>query len=233
MDDRERALRRAAELGLEYLAGVEERHVGARADATQIRERLPAALPDGPMDPVAVIEELAAAVDPGLVASAGPRYFGFVVGGALPAAAAADWLTTAWGQNAALHALSPAAAAAEETAGAWMLELLGLPRDASVGLPTGAGLGNAVGLAAGRHAVLAREGWDVEANGLYGAPEITVVIGEEAHATLLTALQYLGLGRDRVVRVPTDDQGRMKPMRLAPRSARSRARSSSPRRPAT
>jgi len=132
-----------------------------------------------------------------------------VVGGQLPASAAADWLTTAWGQNAVVHALSPAAAATEETAGAWMLELLGLPRDASVGLPTGAGLGNAIGLAAARHAVLAREGWDVEASGLYGAPEITVVIGEEAHATLLTALQYLGLGRDRVIRVATDDQGQM------------------------
>jgi glutamate/tyrosine decarboxylase-like PLP-dependent enzyme len=127
----------------------------------------------------------------------------------VPAAAAADWLTTAWGQNAGLHALSPAAAAAEEVAGTWMLELLGLPRDASVGLPTGAGLGNAVGLAAGRHALLAREDWDVEAKGLYGAPEITVVVGEEAHATLLTALQYLGLGRDRVVRIPTDDQGQI------------------------
>jgi len=211
MDDRERALRRAAEIGLEYLAGVGERHVGARADAAQIRERLPAMLPDEPMDPVAVVEELATAVDPGIVATAGPRYFGFVVGGQLPAAAGADWLTGAWGQNAVVHALSPAAAAAEETAGAWMLDLLGLPRDASVGLPTGAGLGNAVGLAAGRHAVLAREGWDVEAKGLYGAPEITVVVGEEAHATLLTALQYLGLGRERVVKVPTDDQGRMRP----------------------
>jgi glutamate/tyrosine decarboxylase-like PLP-dependent enzyme len=210
MDDRERALRRAADLGLEYLAGLAERHVGPRAEAAEIRERLPTALPEGPLDAVAVVEELAAAVEPGLVASVGPRYFGFVVGGALPAAAAADWLTGAWGQNAVVHALSPAAAAVEETAGAWMLELLDLPRDASVGLPTGAGLGNAVGLAAGRHAVLEREGWDVEASGLYGAPEITVVIGEEAHATLLTALQYLGLGRDRVVRVPTDDQGRMR-----------------------
>jgi glutamate/tyrosine decarboxylase-like PLP-dependent enzyme len=209
MDDRERALRRAAELGLEYLAGVAERHVGARADAATIRQRLPADLPEGPMDPVAVVEELAAAADPGIVASVGPRYFGFVVGGALPASAAADWLTGAWGQNAVVHALSPAAAAAEATAGAWMLELLDLPLNASVGLPTGAGLGNAVGLAAARHAVLEREGWDVEARGLYGSPEITVVIGEEGHATLLTALQYLGLGRDRVVRVPTDDQGRM------------------------
>jgi glutamate/tyrosine decarboxylase-like PLP-dependent enzyme len=209
MDDRERALRRAAEIGLDYLAGLADRHVGARADAAAIRERLPAELPEGPMDPVAVIEELAAAADPGVVASVGPRYFGFVVGGQLPASAAADWLTTAWGQNAVVHALSPAAAATEETAGAWMLELLGLPRDASVGLPTGAGLGNAIGLAAARHVVLAKESWDVEASGLYGAPEITVVIGEEAHATLLTALQYLGLGRDRVIRVATDDQGQM------------------------
>jgi glutamate/tyrosine decarboxylase-like PLP-dependent enzyme len=210
MDDRERAMRRAAEVGLEYLAGLGERHVGPRATASELRDRLPAGLPDGPMDPAAVIDELATVLDPGLVASLGPRYFGFVIGGQLPASAAADWLTAAWGQNAALHALSPAAAAIEETVAAWMLELLALPSDASVGLPTGAGLGNAVGLAAGRHAVLQREGWDVEADGLYGAPEVTVVIGEEAHATLLTALQYLGLGRDRVLKVATDDQGRMR-----------------------
>jgi glutamate/tyrosine decarboxylase-like PLP-dependent enzyme len=208
-DDRDRALQRASELGRDYLRGLDGRPVGARTNAAAIRERLGGALPESGSDPVAVIEELAAAVDPGLVASLGPRYFGFVIGGQLPAAAAADWLTTAWGQNAVVHAASPAGAAVEEVAGAWMLELLGLPRDASVGLPTGAGLGNAVGLAAARHAVLARAGWDVEAAGLYGAPEITVLIGEEAHATVLTALQYLGLGRDRVVRVPTDDQGRM------------------------
>ena len=210
MDDRERAMRRAAELGLEYLATIGERHVGPRLDAAAIRGRLPDALPPDGMDPTAVVEELAGALDPGIVASVGPRYFGFVVGGALPAAVAADWLTAAWGQNAALHASAPAAAAAEEVAGGWMLDLLDLPRDASVGLPTGAGLGNTVGIAAGRHALLAREGWDVETRGLYGAPEITVVIGEEAHATLLTSLQYLGLGRDRVVRVPVDEQGRMR-----------------------
>ena len=209
MDERSAALRRAAELGLEFLDGLSERHVGARADSAALRARLDGALPENGTDAVQVVEELAAAVDPGLVASAGPRYFGFVIGGALPAAAAADWLATAWGQNAALHALSPAAAAVEEVAGRWMLDLLGLPADASFGLPTGAGLGNTVGLAAGRHAVLARVGWDVESLGLYDAPPITVLVGEEAHATLLTALQYLGLGRDRVVRVPTDDQGRM------------------------
>lgn len=211
MDEREAALRRAAELGLAYLRDVGERHVGPRADAATIRERLGTALPEAGTDPVRVVEELAAAVDPGIVASVGPRYYGFVVGGALPAAAGADWLTGAWGQNAALHALSPAAAAAEQVAGEWMLDLLGLPAGASFGLPTGAGLGNAIGLAAGRHAVLARAGWDVEARGLYGAPEITVIMGDEAHATVLTALQYLGLGRERVTRVPADGQGRLRP----------------------
>ena len=208
-DEREDALRAAFELGLEFLRGVGDRHVGATATASQIQARLGGALPEQGMDPTEVVRQLAAAVDDGIVATVGPRYFGFVIGGALPAAAAADVLTTAWGQNGALHALSPAAAAAEQVAGEWMLELLGLPATASTGLPTGAGLGNAVGIAAGRHAVLQREGWDVEARGLYGAPEITVIIGDEAHATALTALQYLGLGRERVVRVATDQNGQM------------------------
>jgi glutamate/tyrosine decarboxylase-like PLP-dependent enzyme len=214
-DERERALRTAFDIGLDYLRGVGERHVGATANASAIRGRLETRLPEHGTDAVDVVRELAEAVEPGIVASVGPRYFGFVIGGALPAAAAADVLTTAWGQNGALHALSPAAAAAEEVAGEWMLELLGLPATASTGLPTGAGLGNAVGIAAGRHAVLQREGWDVEARGLYGAPEISVVIGDEAHATALTALQYLGLGRERVLRIPTDAQGRMRADALA------------------
>ncbi|HEX6654629.1 MAG TPA: pyridoxal-dependent decarboxylase, partial [Candidatus Limnocylindria bacterium] len=214
-DEREEALRVAFDLGLDYLRGVGERHVGATANASAIRQRLVTALPEQGMDAAQVVRDLAEAVDPGIVATAGPRYFGFVIGGVLPAAAAADVLTMAWGQNGALHALSPASAAAEEVAGEWMLELLGLPPTASTGLPTGAGLGNAVGIAAGRHAVLQREGWDVEARGLYGAPEITVVIGDEAHATALTALQYLGLGRDRVVRIPTDEQGQMRADALA------------------
>jgi glutamate/tyrosine decarboxylase-like PLP-dependent enzyme len=209
-DERERALSDAFAIGLDYLRTLPDRHVGALANADAVRERLGTTLPDGPEDAASVVAALADAVDPGLVASAGPRYYGFVIGGALPAAVAADVLTAAWGQNGALHALSPAAAAAEQVAGEWMLDLLGLPADASFGLPTGAGLGNAVGLAAGRHAVLARIGWDVERLGLYGAPEIQVVVGEEAHATLLTALQYLGLGRDRVTIVPTDEQGRMR-----------------------
>ena len=203
-------MRRAAALGLEFLGSLDERHVGARTDAASLATQLGGPLPEDGQDPEAVVEEMARVLDPGLVASVGPRYFGFVVGGALPASAAADWLTGAWSQNAVLHALSPAAAAAELVAGAWMLDLLGLPPNAGVGFPTGAGLGNAVGLAAARHAVLSRAGWDVEARGLYGAPEIRVVIGADAHSTLLTALQYLGLGRERVVRIPADDQGRMR-----------------------
>jgi glutamate/tyrosine decarboxylase-like PLP-dependent enzyme len=210
MSERDAGLEQAVERGLAFLRDLDGRHVGPRAVASEIAARLGGPLPDGGTDPRAVIEELATAADPGIVASAGPRYFGFVVGGVLPAALAADVLTAMWSQNGALHALSPAAAAAEQVAGGWMLELLGLPAEASFGLPTGAGLGNAVGLAAGRHAVLRRAGWDVEADGLYGAPEVRVVIGEEAHATVLTALQYLGLGRERVAAVPADAQGRMR-----------------------
>lgn len=210
MDDATaRLLRETAERAIEYLSGLDARHVGAIEDADAIAQRL-RGLPDGPQDPTAVIGQIASEVDGGLVASAGPRYFGFVIGGALPASVAADWLSAAWDQNGALYALSPAAAAAEQVAGEWMLDLLGLPADWSFGLPTGAGLGNAVGLAAGRHAVLAKLGWDVETKGLYGAPEIEVICGAEAHATALSALQYLGLGRDRVTRVPVDDQGAMR-----------------------
>jgi glutamate/tyrosine decarboxylase-like PLP-dependent enzyme len=205
-----RVLRETAERAIAYLDGVGERHVGATQDAEAIAARLRVPLPEAAEDPAAVVGRLATDVDPGLVASAGPRYFGFVIGGALPASVAADWLAAAWDQNAALHALSPAAAAAEQVAGEWMLELLGLPADWSIGLPTGAGLGNAVGLAAGRHVVLQQLGWDVETHGLYGAPEIEVICGAEAHATALSALQYLGLGRERVTRVPVDDQGAMR-----------------------
>jgi glutamate/tyrosine decarboxylase-like PLP-dependent enzyme len=146
---------------------------------------------------------------------AGPRYFGFVIGGAVPASVSADWMTAAWDQNAFGVAMAPAAAAAERVAGEWMLDLLGLPAAASVGLPTGAGLANAVGIAAGRHAVLQRAGWDVEARGLYGAPEIEVIAGAEAHATIDTALAYLGLGRERVTRIPADGQGAMRADALA------------------
>jgi glutamate/tyrosine decarboxylase-like PLP-dependent enzyme len=210
VDDRERAIRRASELALEFLEGLDERHVGALTDDVGLVAQLGGALPDEGEDPQQVVEEMARAFDPGLVASAGPRYFGFVIGGSLPAAAGADLLTGAWAQNANLHALSPAAAAAELVVGPWMLDLLGLPSDASFGFPTGAAMGSMAGLAVGRHVVLGRVGWDVEGRGLYGAPEIKVIVGDEVHSTLLAGLQYLGLGRERLIRIPTDEQGRMR-----------------------
>ena len=203
-------LRRTADRAADFLRHLSERHVGATEGATTIAQRLRRPFPETATDAATVLEQLVSDVDPGLVASAGPRYFGFVIGGALPASVAVDWMAAVWDQNAGLYALSPAAAAAEEVAGEWMLELLGLPAGWSTGLPTGAGLGNAVGLAAGRHVVLRRAGWDVEARGLYGAPEIEVIVGDEAHATVLTALQYLGLGRERVTKIPADDQGAMR-----------------------
>jgi glutamate/tyrosine decarboxylase-like PLP-dependent enzyme len=166
--DQTALLKRAAELSLAFLASLPARHVGARATGAAIAERLRMPLPEGSEDPVAVIEQMARDFDPGLVASAGPRYFGFVIGGALPASIAADWLAATWDQNAAMHVMSPAAAAAEEVAGAWMKELLGIPQGTSHGITTGAGLANAVGIVTGRHVVLRELGWDVEARGLYG-----------------------------------------------------------------
>jgi glutamate/tyrosine decarboxylase-like PLP-dependent enzyme len=168
-------------------------------------------------DPVEVIDDLVSAADPGLVASAGPRYFGFVIGGGLPVALAADWLTSAWDQNAGLYVSSPAAAVIEEVVASWLLDVLGLPTTSSVGFVTGAMMANFTTLAAARHEVLARVGWDVEERGLIGAPPVHVVIGEEAHVTINRSLGLLGLGRSRVTRVPADDQGRMRagPLREA------------------
>jgi glutamate/tyrosine decarboxylase-like PLP-dependent enzyme len=152
--------------------------------------------------------------DRGIVATAGPRYFGFVVGGSLPVAVAADWLTAAWDQNAGLYVLSPANSVIEETAGRWLAELFGLPSGVSVGFVTGCQAANFSGIAAARHALLERAGWDVERRGLFGAPEVEVVLGAEAHVTVHTALQMLGLGSERVHRVEVDGQGRMLPADL-------------------
>jgi glutamate/tyrosine decarboxylase-like PLP-dependent enzyme len=173
-------------------------------------DRLGGLLPDGPSDADAVLRLLDRAASPATVASAGPRYFGFVTGGTLPAALGASVLATAWDQNACLEVMSPAASALEQAASQWVLELLALPPDAAVGFTTGATMGNFTALAAARQAVLAGVGWDVAERGLFGAPEITVVVGEEVHASLLKALGLLGLGRSRVVRVPVDRQGRMR-----------------------
>jgi glutamate/tyrosine decarboxylase-like PLP-dependent enzyme len=210
VDDRTAVLRQATELAVDYLEGVDDRPVGRPIGVDGLRDALGLPLPAAGADPDLVLHELASAVDPGLIASAGPRYFGFVVGGSLPAALAADWLTGAWDQNAGLYVLSPAAATVEEVVAGWLTELFGLPSGTSVGLTTGATMANFTALAAARHALLRREGWDVERQGLFGAPEIPVVVGEEAHVTIHVALQMLGLGRERVLKVPTDDQGRMR-----------------------
>ena len=214
---------------------LDERPVARPVDLAALRAAMGGPLPDGPTDPVRVIEDLAAAADPGLVATAGPRYFGFVIGGSLPAALGADWLTSAWDQNAALYVMSPAAAVAEEVAAGWLVELLDLPAGTSVGFVTGATMANFTALAAARHAVLARVGWDVERLGLQGAPPVTVVTHAGTHVTVYASLQMLGLGRegDRVRRIAADDQGRMRPDALREVWPRSTARSSCAPRPAT
>ncbi|WP_051324279.1 pyridoxal phosphate-dependent decarboxylase family protein [Candidatus Solirubrobacter pratensis] len=194
-------LARASEHAVAFLEGLPERHAGAVADPEALRIALSA---EG-VDAATVIDDLVAAVEPGLVASPGPRYFGFVTGGVLPAALAADWLTAAWDQNAGLYATSPAAAVAEEVAAGWLLDVLGLPAGAGVGMVTGAQMANFTCLAVARDEVLRRAGWDVARDGLNGAPRIDVVVGEEAHTTIFRALRMLGLGEPR--RVPVDGQG--------------------------
>jgi len=209
-------LRHTTELATAYLASLETRPVSGQVDLAALRSAMGGPLPDGPTDPAEVIDALARAADPGLVATAGSRYFGFVIGGAMPAALAADWLTGTWDQNAGLYAISPAAAVAEEVAAGWLLDLLGLPSDASVGFVTGATMANFTALAAARHAVLRDVGWDVERLGLQGAPPVTVVTHRGTHVTVYASLQMLGMGRegDRVRVVEADDQGRMRPEAL-------------------
>ena len=206
-------LRSTAALAIDYLDGVGDRPVGRPVAADRLRDALGRGpLPAAGEDPAEVVASLASAVEPGLVASAGPRYFGFVVGGSLPAALAADWLTSAWDQNAFSYAASPAGSVVEETAGRWVRELLGLPSASSTGFTTGATVANVVGLAAARHAVLARVGWDVEERGLIGAPPIRVLAGDEVHASALEALRVVGLGTgtEALERVPVDGQGAMR-----------------------
>jgi glutamate/tyrosine decarboxylase-like PLP-dependent enzyme len=203
-------LQRALELSEQYLDSLPDRRVGPSAALPELRGALGGPLPEEGAEPTRVVEILASGVEGGLMATAGPRFFGFVIGGSLPAALAADWLASAWDQNAALHIASPAAATVEDVAAAWLLDLLGLPESASVGFVTGGQMANFTCLAAARHAVLARAGWNVEENGLQGAPPVDVVIGAEAHATILSALRMLGLGAGRARRVPVDDQGRVR-----------------------
>ncbi|MFN0084649.1 MAG: pyridoxal phosphate-dependent decarboxylase family protein [Blastocatellia bacterium] len=207
-------LKRTSDLALEFLNGLPRRPVGLPVNYAGLLASMGGALPAKGEDSLRVIENLVEAANPGLVATAGPRYFGFVIGGAHPASLAAEWLAAAWDQNAGAYVLSPAAAAAEEIVRTWLVDLFGLPREMSLGVTTGGTMANFTALAAARRALLRTAGWDVEEQGLFGAPAMTVVTSAESHVSIFASLQMLGLGRERVVRVPTDEQGRMRPDEL-------------------
>jgi glutamate/tyrosine decarboxylase-like PLP-dependent enzyme len=209
MNDRDAVLVRAARHAQEYLAGVGERPVRASATAAELRAALGGPLGDAGESPVAVIDRLADAGTVGTVATQGPRFFGFVVGGSLPVATAADWLVSTWDQNAGIHVLSPVVSIVEEVAIDWIRDLVGVPSTWSAGFVTGCQMASFTGLVVARHKVLRDAGWDVEALGLPGAPAIDVIVSDEAHYTIFMALRMAGLGASTPRRVPTDGQGRM------------------------
>lgn len=213
-------LNRAHEIASRYLDDVATRHVGGTATRQSLIDALGGPLPETPTDAMTVLEEMVENADPGIVASTGPRYFGFVTGGAVPVTVAADWLGSAWDQNACLYVLSPAIAVMEDIVAGWILELLDFPRQSGVGFVTGCHLANFTCLAAARHEVLRREGWNVETQGLQRAPRVRVVVGDEAHITAVGALRYLGFGSEELVVVPVDGQGRMRAEALASTLAR-------------
>jgi glutamate/tyrosine decarboxylase-like PLP-dependent enzyme len=204
----------AARRGAEYLGELGHRAVPPSPAAVKDLARLETRLPEAPTDPVVVLSELDTLVAPATMATAGPRFFGFVIGGALPAALAANWLATAWDQNAAMASVTPGVARVEAVALRWLVDVLGLPATTEGAFVTGATMANFTALAAARQAVLARAGWDVGNEGLTGAPPVTVITGEEAHPTLLKSLALLGFGRRHIVRLPVDSQGRVRADRL-------------------
>ena len=211
-------LDRARELTLEWLTSMPTRHVRPDETAEQVGRHFSVPLPESPSDPTAVVDELATFAEPGLMAMPSGRFFGWVIGGTLPAALASDWLVSAWDQNSALRYASPATAAIEQAAGDWVLDLLGLPDTCDVGFTTGATMANFVGLAAGRKAVLDAVGWNLDTDGLSGSPRITVLVGQERHASLDLALRYLGLGSPTPV--ASDEQGRLSETALTDALAR-------------
>jgi glutamate/tyrosine decarboxylase-like PLP-dependent enzyme len=213
MTEMRELLHRTADLAADFLDSVDTRPVVPQTSADELFERLGGPVPDEPTDPETVIAELAAAADPGLVAIPSGRYFGFVNGGELPAALAADWLTAAWDQNAGLYASGPSAAVIEEVVRGWVVDLLGLPAQSSLGLATGTQMGSVTALAAARYRVLQRAGWDVAREGLGGGPRVRVLVGAQRHATIDRALRLLGLGSPEVV--DADRHGRMLPAALA------------------
>ncbi len=203
-------LKAAYDHATRFMSEAGQRHVGARATREELLDALGGPLPAGPTDPAEVINHLALAADPGLVATIGPRYFGFVTGGSVPVTVAADWLVSSWDQNACLFVTSPAASVMEDVVSSWIVDLLGLPARAGVGFVTGCHMANFTCLAAARHEVLHRAGWNVETRGLRGAPRVRVLVGGEVHVSAVGALRYLGFGSDELETVPVDDQGRMR-----------------------
>ena len=207
-------LAEAGQRARDYLATIKDRSVEPSPDALAALDRFDFPLPSAGLEPAAVLRLIDEAGSPATVASAGPRYFGFVVGGALPVAVAVSSLLAAWDQNAALSVMSPVAAKLDDIALGWVAELLGLPAGTGGGFVTGATMANATCLAAARDAVLTAAGWDAAALGLVGAPPVQVVTGAEAHASIVKSLGIVGLGRDRALRLPVDDQGRIIPSGL-------------------
>ncbi len=208
-------LAEAVRSAIAYIDSLPERPVGRPADVDALRSALGAPLTDEGEGNLAALHALVAGAEGGVVATAGPRYFGFVNGGTLPVGLAADWLVSTWDQNAAIHVMSPAAAIIEEVTLDWLRELLGLPAGGSGGFVTGAQMANVVGLMAARHQVLGLAGWDVERDGLSDAPRVTVVVGGERHLAIDRALRLLGFGTAGVVVSAVDDQGAMDPADLA------------------
>ena len=206
------ALEAAARHARRWLESQETRHVGPRVTAADLASAFGGPLPRDGMPAAEVVDYLAAKAEPGLMAMPSGRFFGWVIGGTLPAALAADWLVSAWDQNTGLRFATPATAAIEEAAGAWLLELLGLPEEADVGFATGATMANFTGLAAARWRLMADAGWDLDVDGLAGGPRIRCFVGQERHDTIDLGLRYLGLGRPTVV--PVDRQGRIDPWEL-------------------
>ena len=202
-------LRDAASRSIAYLDSLAERRVSPSADAVAALSALDVALPEDGVEPAAMLAQLDELVSPATMAIAGPRFFGFVMGGSLPATVAASWLGTAWDQNAGLYKATPGVAILEEVALKWLVDVLHLPNGVAGSFVTGTTVAHITALAAARHSVLEKVGWNVEADGLFGAPPITVITGAEAHPTLYKALGVVGLGRKRVVKVPVDSQGRM------------------------
>jgi glutamate/tyrosine decarboxylase-like PLP-dependent enzyme len=209
-------LNQTAQIAARYLETLDKRGVAATSEALAGLAELDQPLQDDPQNPAEVLEMLDRIGSPATTAVSGPRYFGFVTGGSLPATLAANWLAGAWDQCPGIFAASPIGTVLEEVSMRWLLDVLHLPAESAAAFVTGATMANFSALAAARHSVLERVGWDVEADGLFGAPPVTVVVGDEVHPSLIKALGMLGMGRSRVIRVPVDNQGRMRASEVPP-----------------